>query len=312
MAFTEGQPGRDILSHSEVARIIAVTENKYSFKQYLPADIDAGLNLPTALAAMHAIDAKGSEKGWETQDLLAALPVTRAALTAAGFANAKEGLRALLAGTTGKLSEIMEKILPQDAPKGVKAIAGAIVRTNTIDNMRVVAGLLIDEKKLERRLLKLVRIQQDMVLNPGKTRALLAILNGKYGGFGTLPGSGLPQDVATYLGNRSPFSLEDMNELNGLFNAVIAGRNSAIQIEKHRVHVETELKRLDAAGANIARVVTKGTESVVKNSLLFVGGAAGGVGGGVISAGDEMVYQIKESIESVKRKNAQRKASKIQ
>jgi hypothetical protein len=66
---------------------------------------------------MHAVDAKGQTEGWDTGDLLVALPVTRATLTTAGFANAREGLQALLTGASGNFSAIMEKILPQGASR---------------------------------------------------------------------------------------------------------------------------------------------------------------------------------------------------
>ena len=322
MTFPEQQPalfsqpsrksGIDALPRTEVARIISATESKYPYQQYLPQDVDAGLNLPTALAAMHAIDAKGQERGWEYQDLLNVLPVTRAALTTAGFANAREGLQALLTGTTGELSEILEKILPQDARKGVRGIAKTMIWVNNVDNMRVVAGLLIDEKKLEKRLVRLTRVQQELILDPGRTRALLALLNGEYVGFGSLAVSGLPEDAKKHLVGISPFSLEDMNAVNDLFNAIESKRNSAIQIEAHRLQVERQLERFDAAGSNIAKYATLGSESLVKNTLLFAGGTVGGAVGGTILFVDKSVGIIEGVIDKVKQNVAERKAAKIQ
>lgn len=299
------------LSRPEIARTLGFVQAKYDFRKYLPPDIEVGLNLPTALAAMHAIDAKGQEHKWEYEDLLAALPVTRVALTTAGFAHAKEGVNALLTGTTGELQEITEKILPPEASKGIKWIAKTMVWVNAVDDMRVVAGLLIDEKKLEARLLRLTKLQQEMLLNPGRTRALLALLNGEYRGSSSLAGSGLPQEARTHLVRISPFSLEDMKAVNGLFNAVEWKRNSTIQIEAHRLQIETELKRLEAAGINVAKYLSGGIANGVEATLLISGGAVGAIAGGAMLAYNEGRSQIQKANDALKRKNEERKAAKV-
>lgn len=293
----------------EVARILGFVKGAYDYKRYLPPDVDDGLSLSTALAAMHAIDAKGQKDGWNDTDLLAALSVTRVALTTAGFANAKEGLRALLTGATGELSDIMGKILPPDAPKGVTGVAKTIVRVNTVDNMRIVAGLLIDEKKLESRFLRLIRLQEDILLDPARTRALLGVLNGKYGSR-SVTGSGLPQKAITPLTRISPFSLEDMIVVNKSFNAIENSKNSEIQIKAHRLQIETKLKRLDAAGINIAKIVSLGAESLTKNTLLILAGPIGGTLHGLIVGSDKVVGDVEKAIDTVKHNVAERKAAK--
>lgn len=299
--------GQDLLSHPEIARTLGYAQDRYDLRGYLPPNVDAGLNLATALAAMHAIDHKGQKDGWEYGDLLAALPVTRVALTTAGFAHAKEGLDALLTGTTGDFQSIVEKILPQDASKGIKLAVKTIVAGNNLDNMRVVLGLLFDEKRIERRLLRLTKIQQDLLLDPGRTRALLKLLNGDYNLPSTLIRTGLPQEAETHLEKICPFSLEDMSVVSNLFTAVEWSRNSFLQVEAQRLRIQTELTRLEAAGLNVAKLATLGTSSVIKNTLLVVGGTFGGIGSGVILAGDEAIYQVKRAIESVKQKNEERR-----
>jgi hypothetical protein len=302
----------DDLPRSEVARILTFVKGKYDFQRYLSPGADGRLNLPTALAAMHAIDAKGQQGGWDENDLFAAFSVTKVTLTTAGFANAKEGLHALLTGTTGELQDIMEKILPPDAPRGVQWIATAMVRANAVDNMRVVEGLLIDEKILERRLLQLMRIQQDIVIDPGKTRALLSFLNGDYPGFSPLAGSALPQEAKDHLVRISPFSLEDMKRIRNLFNAFEDRRNSEVQIAEHSLRIDTWLKKLDAAGINIAKLVSLGTESIVKNTLFIVGGTISGVGEGLILGSEKVVNSVGRAVNTVKQHNEERKAAQIQ
>lgn len=318
--LSESQPGRGPqppalgkeieLSRPEIAKTLAFAQKKYDFQQYLSPDVETGLNLSTALAAMHAIDAKGQQSGWKYEDLLAALPVTRVALTTAGFAHAESGLHALLTGTTGELGDIVGKILPQDAPKGIKGMAQMMLWVNTADNMRVVAGLLIDEKQIERRLLRLTKLQQNLLSDPGKTRALLDVLNGEYTPPKTLGRTGLPKEAEKHLQKVSPFSLEDMIHISNLFTSVEWRRNSAIQVETQRLWIETELKRLEAAGINIAKLFTLGTESVVKNTLLIAGGTVGGVVGGVILGGERGAGIVGDAINTAKEHWDERKAVK--
>ncbi len=302
--------GREIqLSRPEVARTLAFVQSQYDFQRYLSPDVEIGLNLPTVLAAMHAIDAKGQEKGWEYKDLLAALPVTRAALTTVGFDHAQNGLHALLTGTTGDLEHIVGKILPPDAPKGIKWTVKAMILANTVDNMRVVIGLLIDEKIMERRLLRLTKLQQHILLDPGKSRALLDLLNGDYTVVKTFGRTGLPQEAETHLEKICPFSLEDMSVVSNLFTAVEWRRNSAIQVEAQRLKIQTGLARLDAAGTNLGRIAAQGFAEVVKAGLFVVGGTIGGVIGGLYVAGDEGVDLVRRAGRTVKRKNEERKAA---
>lgn len=305
--------GSERLKRPEIVRTLSIVQTEYDFQRYLSPDTDPGLNLPTALAAMHAINAKGQEKGWTDQDLRLTLPVTRVALTTAGFAHAENGLHALLTGSTGQLQEIVNKVLPQDASKGIQWVAKTTVWANTFDNMRVVFGLLIDEKKLEQRLLRLTKLQQNILLNPGRTSALLALLNGEYVENG-LPGrTGLPQEAETHLKKICPFSLEDMNAVNKLFTAVEWRMNSDMQIKAHHLNIQTELERLRAAGINVGRIVSQGSSTMIESLLLVTGGIAGGVLGGIALAVEEGGHQAQEAVEKIKRRqqNRGRKASAI-
>lgn len=160
--------------------------------------------------------------------------------------------------------------------------------------------------------MRLTKLQQEILLNPGRTRALLALLNGKYQEAGSLGGTGLPQEARTHLERISPFSLEDMKAVNGLFNAVEWSRDSTIQVQAHRLQIETALKRLEVAGINVAKFVSGGIANSVEATLLISGGALGGMGGGFILAFDEGRYQIQKAIDALKRKNAERRLATTQ
>lgn len=300
------------MGRGEIARALALFETKYQLSDYIPPHFkdETGLNFPTALAAMHAINAKGQNEGWEYEDLLLALPATQAALTTAGFAHAREGLEALLTGATGNLRDVMSQVLPPEAAKKIQFVTGAAVVTNDLMNVFRTIGLLYAEKEIESRLLKLTKLQQDMLLDPRRTQALLGVLNGQYTSDQPLLQTGLPHDAQKHLVAISPFSLEDMKAMTHLFNAIEWSRDSIIQRQSRRLLFETELARLDAAGVNLTKMATVSLTSVTKNTVHIIIGGVGGIAAGVYLGGNEVWQQIQDASARIQEINRQRGATR--
>lgn len=300
----QSPPSETAMTKAGVARWLEVAK-PYEFINFLPATVEEGVNFPTAIAIIQAIDQKGQTQGWEPKDLQLVLPATYAALTTAGLTNTKAGLEALLTGSTDDLGSIMKTILPEKTSKAIKFAAGAVIGWNKLDNIDKVIGLLIDEKKIETRLLKLARLQRTILLDPAKTRALLELLNGQTQTPAKL--TNLPERAETVLIKISPFSLEDMKAVNGLFNAVEEYTDSRLQIGRNQLWIKTEGEKLRAAGTQLGQIGANAAAATTETILHASGGLIGGTIGGTIKAGDEMIWQIRKAIEVIKERNKTRR-----
>ena len=298
------QPTETAMTKGDVARWLEIAK-PYEFVNFLPATIEEGVNFPTAIAIIQAIDQKGQTQGWEPKDLQLVLPATYAALTTAGLANTKAGLEALLTGSTGNLGSIMKTILPEKTSKAIKFAAGTVIGWNKFDNIGKVIGLLTDEKKIETRLLKLARLQRTILLDPAKTRALLDLLNMQTQTPAKL--TNLPENAETALIKISPFSLEDMKAVNRLFNAVEKYTDSRLQIGTNNLLVKTEGEKLRTAASQLGKISADTTSAITETILLGLGGLIGGTVGGIAEAGDEGWYQIQRAIKAIKEKGKARK-----
>ncbi|MCX6816289.1 MAG: hypothetical protein NTZ93_00205 [Candidatus Beckwithbacteria bacterium] len=299
--------GESYLGRNDIARLLDTASDTYEFERFIPSTVEPGLNFCSTIAIIHAIDHKGQTQGWEDQDLQLILPATLAALTTAGFANGRTSLEALLTGATGKLDAIMKTILPEKAWKPLKVITGAIVAGNQVDNIGKVASVLIDEKRVEKRLFQLSKFQRNILLDPEKTRALMDLLN-LQNGQDLLPTlTRLPQSTEAILAKISPFSLKDMKATTQLFNAIEQHTDSRLQIDTHNLWIKTEVEKLLAAGEQLGQMGGNLTAATTKAILRGSGHIIGGGIGGLMELGDEMIWQIREAIEAIKERNEKRK-----
>ena len=290
-----------LVSRGDIARFIEKANNLYNVMEHFPPNITPGIDLATTFAVMHAINKKGWSEGWEKQDLYFAYASTSAALSAAGFTNAKHSVNALLTGATGGVDGIINAIIPENTSGIIRFLAKYVVGKSThLGNAREIVRILNQERRTEKRLSELLGLQQQFLLDPQRTQALLVLLNQK-ASLGLPPSDDrddvLPETAKSYLTRISPFSLEDMRAVWKLFDAVEKWANTCMNAEAQRLKLDAFGYRLQAAGVNFGKFTSSTTAATTQTLLLGVGGLVGGTVGGLYLALQEARHRIKQALE---------------
>jgi len=117
------------------------------------------------------------ENKWEVRDLYFAHAASVAGLRTAGFANAQDSLRALLDGATGNIDSVMKRLYRRMQINLLNGFQRELSANSRIGNVIKVRGILRYERTVETRFQQVVRLQQGILEDPGRTRAVLSLLN---------------------------------------------------------------------------------------------------------------------------------------